>query len=79
VALAVGLLLALNVRSALLKPLFLVLVMVRFHVAVRGQAIDAEWDARLTAASDQFQLLAEKARTWVPGERATQAQVAPTG
>lgn len=78
VALGIGLLLALNVRAAFLSPLFLVMVMTRFHVAVRGQAIDATWDARLGAVSDEFQEVAEKARTWVSGAPGTRPAAGPT-
>lgn len=66
-ALVVGLLLALNFRSAFLKPLFLIMVMTKFHVSARGQAIDPTWDARLQSATDKFRLIAENARTWVSG------------
>jgi hypothetical protein len=70
VAFGVGLLLALNFRAAFLKPLFLIMVMTRFHVAVRGQAIDATWDARLAGVSGAFGQIAERARTWVAGRPA---------
>ncbi len=68
-AFGMGLLLALNFRSAFLKPLFLIMVMTKFHVSVRGQAIDAAWDARLSSTTGKFQEIAEKARTWVAGPR----------
>jgi hypothetical protein len=66
-AVGLGLLLALNLRSAFLKPLFLIMVMTKFHVCVRGQAIDAAWDARLGAASEGFRQIGERARSWVAG------------
>ncbi len=69
-AFGVGLLLALNLRSAFLKPLFLIMVMTKFHVSVRNQAIDATWDARLGTASDKFRQIADNARTWVAGRPA---------
>jgi hypothetical protein len=66
-AVGLGLLLALNLRSAFLKPLFLIMVMTRFHVCVRGQAIDPAWEARLGAASEGFRQIAERARSWAAG------------
>ncbi len=68
-ALVVGLLLALNFRSAFLKPLFLIMVMAKFHVSVRGQVIDPTWDARLQSATGKFGQIAENAKGWVSGAR----------
>jgi len=51
----------LNMRAAFLKPLFLVMVMVKFHVTVRGQAINPEWDARLQSVSTGFEALTRQA------------------
>jgi len=67
-----GLLLALNLRSAFLKPLFLIMVMTKFHVSVRNQPIDATWDARLASISGKFTQIAENARRWTtsPGPTA---------
>jgi hypothetical protein len=45
---------AANLRAAFLKPLFLIMVMVKFHVSVRDQPIDLEWDARLSSVSNKF-------------------------
>ncbi|OFX20481.1 MAG: hypothetical protein A2V77_02340 [Anaeromyxobacter sp. RBG_16_69_14] len=70
-AFVVGLLLALNLRSAFLKPLFLIMVMTKFHVSVRNQAIDATWDTRLGSVSDKFKEISENARAWVASPRAT--------
>ena len=50
----VALLLASAVRGAFLKPLFLIMMMVRFHTLVENQPIDAEWNQRLAAVSDKF-------------------------
>jgi hypothetical protein len=50
----VALLLASAVRAAFLKPLFLIMMMVRFHTLVENQPIDAEWNQRLAAVSDKF-------------------------
>ncbi len=56
---------AANVRSAFLQPLFLTMVMVKFHALTKGQPIDLEWDQRLGSASSKFGELAHKAETWV--------------
>jgi hypothetical protein len=58
-------LLAANVRSAVLRPLFLTMVMVKFHALAQGQSIDLGWDERLNAASTKFGELEQKARAWV--------------
>jgi hypothetical protein len=50
----VSALFAWNLRAAFLEPLFLTMVMVKFHVSVRGQAIDLVWDDRLSRASNKF-------------------------
>ncbi len=50
-----------NARQAFLKPIFLTMVMTKFHVVVRGQAINAEWDERLTSLSGKFKDLKAKA------------------
>jgi hypothetical protein len=50
-----------NARQAFLKPIFLTMVMTKFHVVVRNQAINAEWDERLSGLSDKFKDLKAKA------------------
>jgi hypothetical protein len=62
--LVIAVLFAANVRGAFLKPLFLIMVMTKFHHAVRGQAINAEWDAKLTNASGKFTKIKESAASW---------------
>ena len=42
------------VRGAFLEPLFLVLVMVKFHTCVKGQPIHLEWDDQLSRISSKF-------------------------
>ena len=65
--LVIAALLASNVRQAFLKPVFLVMVMTKFHVVVRNQAIDLEWDQRLTSLSRKFQEIKDKAGAgWSP-------------
>jgi hypothetical protein len=50
-----------NIRQAFLKPIFLTMVMTKFHVVVRGQPINAEWDGRLSGVSGKFRDLKDKA------------------
>jgi len=66
-ALVMAALFASNVRQAFLKPVFLVMVMTKFHVVVRNQAINSEWDERLSGVSSKFREIKEKAMTpYVP-------------
>ncbi len=67
VALVIAALLASNIRQAFLKPIFLVMVMTRFHVAVKNEAINLEWDARLSEISSKFRdLTGHAASGWQP-------------
>ncbi|MEO8181509.1 MAG: FHA domain-containing protein [Deltaproteobacteria bacterium] len=61
-----------SVRSAFLKPLFLTMVMVKFHAAVRNQPINLEWDQRLGSASRKFEQLKQQAEAWVRPARGPQ-------
>jgi pSer/pThr/pTyr-binding forkhead associated (FHA) protein len=59
---------AADIRSAFLKPLFLTMVMIKFHATANRQAINPEWDARLSDVSDKFRELKQKADGWMaPG------------
>jgi hypothetical protein len=62
-------LLASNVRAAFLKPLFLTMVMTKFHVQIQSQPINQEWDERLSRVSDKFRKLGENAAGYHPGSR----------
>jgi hypothetical protein len=64
--LIIAALFASNVRQAFLKPVFLVMVMTKFHVVVRNQAINAEWDERLSSLSGKFRDIKAKALTPPP-------------
>jgi FHA domain len=64
-AIVAGVLYAGNVREAVLRPLFLTMILLKFHSTVRGQAINPQWDARLQTASDKFRELTTKAAQWV--------------
>jgi hypothetical protein len=66
-ALVIAALFAMPVRQAFLKPLFLVMVMTKFHVSVRNQAINLEWDQRLSSLSSKFREIKDKAVAgWPP-------------
>lgn len=43
-----------NLRAAFLEPLFLTMIMIKFHVSVHGQAINLEWDENLSRISNKF-------------------------
>jgi len=60
-ALVIAALFASNVRQAFLKPIFLVMVMTKFHVVVRNQSINMEWDGRLSSVSSKFTEIKNKA------------------
>jgi hypothetical protein len=59
-------LLAGNVRAAFLKPLFLVMVMTKFHVQIQNQPINQEWDERLSRVSNKFRELTDKISGYRP-------------
>jgi hypothetical protein len=65
VAFFFAVLFAANLRSALLRPLFLTMVMVKFHAMAQNQAINLEWDGRLSQASKKFDELKRQAESWV--------------
>lgn len=60
VSIFIAILLTAAVRSAFLKPIFLVKMMIRFHALVENQPINESWDARLSEISDKFRDLARK-------------------
>src|SRR6185295_869770 len=68
-AFVIAIALAADVRAAFLKPLFLTMVMIKFHTQVRNQPINETWDARLEQASARFRELKDKAAAWVAGEQ----------
>jgi hypothetical protein len=61
VTILVAALLAGPLRAAFLKPLFLIMMMVRFHALIENQPINQEWDARLATVSDKFRELGSQA------------------
>jgi hypothetical protein len=63
VSVVIAILLTGAVRSAFVKPIFLVEMMVRFHALVENQPINESWDARLSEISDKFRELGRKGAT----------------
>jgi hypothetical protein len=61
VTILVAALLAGPLRAAFLKPLFLIMMMVRFHALIENQPINQEWDAKLATVSDKFRDLGSQA------------------
>lgn len=68
-------LLAANVRSAVLRPLCLTMVMVKYHSLIQGQSIEPGLESTLEAASSKFGELKQKAESWVRPPRAPQPTV----
>jgi hypothetical protein len=71
VTILVAAILAGPLRAAFLKPLFLIMMMVRFHALIENQPINQEWDARLAAISDKFRDLGTRAMAGFAGVPAT--------
>ena len=63
VSVLIALLLAASVRSAFVKPLFLIMILVRYHTAIENQPINETWDARLSGISTKFAGLGRNAAT----------------
>jgi hypothetical protein len=71
----VAILFAMNFRQAVLKPLFLIMIMTKFHVSVRGQAINLEWDERLAGISNKFGEIKDKIVGYTPGSSTSTASL----
>jgi hypothetical protein len=73
VTVLIAILLAGTLRSAFIKPLCLIMMMVRFHALIENQPINQDWEARLASVSDKFQGLgsgipavSQSGRFWKP-------------
>lgn len=64
-ALVASVMCAANARSAFLEPLFLIMVMIKFHVSAENQPINLDWDTRLGDLSGNFIEIKEKAAAWI--------------
>jgi hypothetical protein len=74
-----ALLFAWNFRAAVLKPLFLTMIMTKFHVSAQGQAIDETWDARLTSVSGKFAEIKQGIQDWWTKHPQPEGQPAAAG
>ena len=63
VTVIIAILLVATLRAAFIKPLFLIMMMVRFHVLIENQPINQEWDERLSAISEKFRALGTQSTT----------------
>lgn len=63
---------AFNVKAAILHPLFLIMIMTKFHVCVKDQPIDETWDARLNRVSNKFQKIKDGIHDWERNNTAAQ-------
>ncbi|HEX3944552.1 MAG TPA: hypothetical protein VHW69_10730 [Rhizomicrobium sp.] len=72
VTIVIAILFALAARGAFLKPVFLIMVMTRFHALIEQQPINCEWVARLNQVSDKFRELGQKAVNWDTSAAPTQ-------
>ena len=57
VTVIIAVLLAGTLRASFLKPLFLIMIMVRFHALIENQPINESWDERLSQISEKFRTL----------------------
>ena len=70
-AFVIAALFAWNVQNAFLHPLFLIMVMIKFHVSVQGSEINTTWDDRLSSLSNKFNKIKEGAMKKDVGEEPT--------
>jgi len=77
VYLVIAALFASNVRQAFIKPLFLIMIMVKFHTAIESQPINETWDARLTELSSKFVKIKEEAAHWATAPPTAASRPAP--
>lgn len=66
----VAILFAINFRQAFLKPLFLTMIMLKFHLTIRGQRINEEWDTKLTRLTPKFAKIKDKIDGYLPAQAA---------
>ena len=79
VTVLIAILFAFAARGAFLKPLFLIMVMVRFHVLIENETINQEWVARLDQLSQKFRDLGHTAEDYLkPAPPPADVQSAPS-
>lgn len=73
VTIVIAVLLALAARGAFLKPVFLIMIMTRFHALIEHETINAEWVSRLEHLSSRFRELGQSAAAFAAPAPATVA------
>lgn len=53
-----------NIRAAFLQPLFLIMIIIKFHVSAENQEINLEWDEKLSSISGKFKQLKDGIESW---------------
>jgi hypothetical protein len=79
VTILVAALFAMAARGAFLKPVFLIMIMTRFHALIEHEAINPDWVARLDQVSDRFRTLGQQAAAFVAQAAASPAPIDPSG
>jgi hypothetical protein len=64
VTIVIAILFAWAARAAFIKPLFLIMIMTRFHALIENQPINAAWIAELDQLSGKFRDLGQSARNF---------------
>ena len=77
VTIGIAALFALSARGAFLKPVFLIMVTVRFHELIEHQPVNQEWVARLGQLSSKFSDLGQKAQNSLAPRPAAPAAAVP--
>lgn len=82
VTVVIAVLMTWAVRSAFVKPIFLIMMMVRYHTLIENQPINEEWDGYLASISQQFSSLGQDLRAATgfgkpPGPQAPGPQAPP--
>jgi hypothetical protein len=58
------------VRATFVKPLFLIIILIRFHTLIENQPINETWDGYLSGLSNRFAGLKTQAQAWASGRTA---------
>ncbi|MGH9142603.1 MAG: hypothetical protein ACRD2I_15840 [Vicinamibacterales bacterium] len=75
----IAVLFALAGRGAFLKPIFLIMIMVRFHELIEHEAINQDWVARLDQISTRFNALGKEASAFMLSPAAVAVTAEPSG
>jgi hypothetical protein len=51
-----------SLHGAFLKPIFLIMLIVRFHALIERQPINGAWESYLAQISDRFRILTQGSR-----------------